>query len=440
NVALRIYFLEMKEDHIHNRMNRALEISEKSELNRIENENSRNEFELGIITSGVSYNYVVEALDFLELEAPIFKIGIINPLPVRKIVSFIQNFKKVLIVEENDPYLETQILAISHRDNLKVKIYGKDPFSYSKEAVLLPYVGELNPTKVVLVLMKITKINPKMNLKQILEKKYKSITRNPILCAGCPHRTTGYALQKAIKKIRSDTGKEVYFYQDIGCYTLLVLPPYSFANVKYCMGSSIALAQGVAHTSESLNIAIIGDGTFFHSGIPALLNAFHHNATILVIILDNGWIGMTGQQPHPGSNTSHYLGGEDKNKIKLESFLLGTGANIDVIKHDIRVEQEYSKNLIDSIYKKGLEVLESKSLRVIVIQDECIQKAIKREAPLIRYVEENLCSNCGICFNQLLCPAISQREEKAYIMSEICLGCGICEEICPSKAIHKEEV
>ncbi len=440
NVALRIYFLKMKEDHIHNRMNQAMEYSERSELNRVENQGFKNEFELGIITSGVSYSYVREALNFLELKAPIFKIGIINPLPIRKIIGFLKEFKKILIVEENDPYIETQILAIAQTQNLKVKIYGKDPFFYSKKAMLLPYVGELNPTKVALALIDITNINPRVNIKKILEKKYENIERNPILCAGCPHRTTGYAIQKAIKKIRADTGKEIYFYQDIGCYTLLALPPFSFANVKYCMGSSIALAQGVAQTSESLNVAIIGDGTFFHSGIPALLNGVYNKAPILVLILDNGWIGMTGQQPHPGSDTRFYKEGIFKKNIILEDLVEGTGAHVNVIKHYERNDEEYFKNLKDLIYQNGLDVLENRSLHVIIIKDECIQKKIKRKVPEVRCVDIELCNNCGICYSQFLCPAICDRENYAFIDSNVCLGCGICEEICPTNAIHKEEI
>ena len=185
------------------------------------------------------------------------------------------------------------------------------------------------------------------------------MARKPILCAGCPHRTTGYALKTAVKKIRSNTGKNVYFYQDIGCYTLLALPPFSFANAKYCMGSSIALAQGVAQTSESLNIAIIGDGTFFHSGIPALLNGIYNKTPILVLILDNGWIGMTGQQPHPGSDTRYYKEGPLKKSINLEELLQGTGAITTVINHNENEVEHYYPKLKDIIYEKGIDVLEN---------------------------------------------------------------------------------
>jgi indolepyruvate ferredoxin oxidoreductase alpha subunit len=439
NVALRIYFLKMKENHIYDRMNQALRLSEESTLNRIENESLLNNFDLGIITSGVSYSYTREALDFLEFKVPILKIGFINPLPERKIVSFLNQFEQVFVIEENDPYIETQVLAIAQKNGLNVKIHGKDPFSYSKVDSLLSLVGELNPTKVTQALMKITNIKPKLDLKQIIEKKYDLLTRRPILCAGCPHRTTGYALQKAVKKIISKTGKNIYFYQDIGCYTLLILPPFSFANVKYCMGSSIALAQGVAQTNNSLNIAIIGDGTFFHSGIPALLNGIYNKAPILVLILDNGWIGMTGQQAHPGSDTRYYKEGNLKIRINLEEFLRGTGTYVDVVQHKEEDEENYSQKLKDLIYEKGLDVIENKNFHVILIRDECIQKKIKRQAPLIRYVDQELCNNCGICYSRFLCPALNEKDDYVFIDGNLCLGCDICEEICPNKAIKREE-
>ena len=435
NVASRLYFLDLKHDQIYNRMNRALVMSENSPLNKVKYEEMSNDFDLGIITSGVSYSYVLEALDFLELEAPILKLGFINPLPERKIVAFLKQFKQVFVVEENDAYIETEVLAIAQKNGIQTKIHGKDPFSYSKESSILNFVGELNPTEVALALIKITNLTPKINLNQIKDKRYETVRRRPILCPGCPYGTIGYALKMAVKKLKSDLGKEIYFYQDIGCYTLLSFPPYSFANVKYCMGSSIALAQGVAHSDDSLNIAIIGDGTFFHSGIPALINGVHNKAPILVLILDNGWIGMTGQQPHPGSDTRYYQEGSFKRKIDLKKFLQGTGATISVIKHREGNEKKYPDRLKDLIYEKGHRVLEKKEVQVILIEDECIQKYIQRNKLEVRYVDEILCTNCGICYNQFYCPALDEKDDRAHINSNECLGCGICEVICPNYAI-----
>ncbi|MBY9012445.1 MAG: indolepyruvate ferredoxin oxidoreductase subunit alpha [Candidatus Lokiarchaeota archaeon] len=435
NVASRLYFLDLKQDQIYNRMNQALLMSENSSLNRVEYKDSSNDFNLGIITSGVSYSYILEALEFLNIKAPVLKLGFINPLPERKIVAFLKQFRQVFIVEENDAYIETEVLAIAQKNGIQTKIHGKDPFSYSKESSILSFVGELTPTEVALALTKITNVKPKINLDQIKNKKYETVRRKPMLCPGCPYGTVGYALKKAVTKLKSDLGKNIYFYQDIGCYTLLSFPPYSFANVKYCMGSSIALAQGVAHTDDSLNIAIIGDGTFFHSGIPALLNGIHNKAPILVLILDNGWIGMTGQQPHPGSDTRYYQEGNSKKKINLEKFLLGTGANISVIKRREGNNEKYHDRLKDLIYEKSRDILENRDIHVIVIEDECIQKFNQRNTLEIWQVDEGLCTNCGECYNQFNCSALIKRDDKAHINSSECLGCGICEILCPNNAI-----
>ena len=438
NVASRIYFLKLKEDQIYNRMRLALELSENSSLNQMKNENEKNEQELGIITSGVSYSYVNEALEFLNLKASVLKIGFINPLPEKLITSFLRKFKQVIVVEEMDAFMETQIMAIAQMNGLELKIHGKNPFSFDNKQGIFSMIGELNPTKIALAIQRITKIKPKIDLEYILDKKYETVGRKSIMCPGCPHRTTGFALQKAIKKIKSKLGKEVYFFQDIGCYTLLSYPPLSFANMKYCMGSSIALAQGVAHTSDSLNVAIIGDGTFFHSGIPALLNGIYNRAPILVLILDNGWIGMTGQQPHPGSDVHHYYDGKFKNRIELGKFLEGTGANVSRIRRSESIDENYISELIELLYNRGSEVLKEKTLHVILVQDECIQKVIKRKELEKRQVDVELCNNCGVCYNQFLCPVISEADEVAYIDLNECLGCGICEEICPSNAIKGE--
>ncbi len=434
NVASRLYFLELKNEQIFNRMHKALEISENLPLNFIENQDSENEYQFGLITSGVSFSYVNEALEFLNLKAPILKIGMINPLPERKIAQFLGKFKQILIVEENDPYLETQILGIAQKHKIDVKIFGKDPFSYSKDDALLPQVGELDPTKVALAISKITKIDPKINLQELKDMKYDVMKRKPVLCPGCPHMTTGFSLKKAVKRIKNKTGKEVYFFQDIGCYTLLAFPPLGFANVKYCMGSSIALAQGVAQTSDSLNIAMIGDGTFFHSGLPPLLNAVYQKAPILLLLLDNGWIGMTGQQCDAGTNTEHYSEGKFKTRIPLEKIVESIGAKLDIFQTRDD-EEKNTVRLTKLIEKAGIDVIQNRNTHIILIRNECIQKSKKRYTILVREVDREKCINCGTCYRQLACPAIGVKDGKSIIDPGLCLGCGICEEVCPAKAI-----
>lgn len=434
NVASRIYFLELKKEQIYGRMKSALELSETTPLNEIFGINDTNKYDLGIITSGVSFSYVGEALDFMNIKSPVLKIGFINPLPEKKIVEFLKKFKQILVVEENSPFIETQVMGIAQKHGIGIKIHGKDPFSFSLEDSLLPRVGELNPTKVIIALSKITGIVPKFDLNEIESRKFDVINRKPIMCPGCPHRTTGFALKRAVTKIKNETKKSVFYFQDIGCYTLLSYPPLGFANVKYCMGSSIAAAQGVAQTSDSLNISIIGDGTFFHAGMPALLNAVHNKAPILILLLDNGWIGMTGQQPNPGSDSRHYFGGKLKRQVFTEKIAEGMGATVDLIVNSDIDRLKYLKDLRKLIYQAGIDVVKNKNTRIIVIKDECVQPLQRRQKPVLRVVDPELCVNCGMCYRNLRCPAIHPVNEKSNI-SKLCLGCGICEALCPQKAI-----
>jgi len=439
NVASRLYFIDLKDNQIYDRMNMALKLSEESPLNRIIKGDSTSQ--LGIITSGVSYHYVKEAIDYLDISTPILKLGFIHPFPMKKVIKFLKKFKEVFVLEEMDAFIENQVLAVAQIAGIRTKIYGKAYFHYSKEKSLLSLVGELNPTKVTLALSHILKDEISSSLIRDLDLKIQeelvTVKRLPVMCSGCPHRTTGYALSQLVNKIKSSKKLNVYFHQDIGCYTMLSYPPLGFANIKYCMGSSIATAQGVAHTSNDLNISIIGDGTFLHSGIPALVNAVHNKTPILILILDNGWIGMTGQQPHPGSNTENYEGGEYKEKIDLEKLINGTGANVSVIRHDYDDEQ-YFQSLKNLILGKSEEVLEKHTLQVVLIKDECIQKVIKRRKPELRIINQEMCTACGLCYNQLACPAIKRDAVKVMIDMNSCSDCGICEEICPSKAISRE--
>ena len=435
NVASRLYFLNLKDDQIYDRMNRALKLSEESDLNRIIEGDDTLQF--GIITSGVSYHYTLEALEYLGISIPILKLGFIYPFPLTKVVKFLKRFKEVLIVEELDAFIENQVLAVAQIAGVNIKVHGKANFYYSREKSLLPLVGELNPSKVVLALKHILKdTSPRFtnDLKSITTTK---LQRLPTMCPGCPHRTTGYALGQVISKITSTKKIDIYFHQDIGCYTMLSYPPLGFAHLKYCMGSSIATAQGVAHTSDALNIAIIGDGTFFHSGIPALINAVHNKAPILVLILDNGWIGMTGQQPHPGSKVEDYVGGEYKETIDLEKLIIGIGANVSVISHNNKCDH-YIRSLRELILKESIEVIDKQILRVVLIKDECIQKSFKKSSPQLRKIDSELCTACGLCYDQFACPAINQADGKALIDMNSCLGCGVCEEICPNDAISRE--
>lgn len=237
--------------------------------------------ELGIITSGVSYLYAKEALDELGLDIPILKINLFYPLAKKPVISFINKLKKVLVIEELEGYLEKEITALAKDSNPKLKIFGKD---------LLPQTKELNQDKAAFAISKLSgkKYNPSKTISVDLPK------RTPRLCVNCPYWFVFSAIKKAAPK-------SAVFGGDIGCYMLAYFPPHQLQDYLLCMGSSIGVAHGISKSSDQKVIALIGDSTFFHAGMPALINTVSNASNPLIIILDNRITAMTGHQPRPGA-------------------------------------------------------------------------------------------------------------------------------------------
>jgi len=235
----------------------------------------------GIITSGISYLYVMEALKELKLNLPVLKLDFFYPLSDKKIKSFIKNLKKVLIVEELEPYLEKEVKSLAKEVNCKLLIFGKD---------LIPEVGELKPEIVTSALAKVAN----RKYKEVKVKQVPIIRRWPQLCPGCPYWLVFGGVKKAVDE------KEVVFGGDIGCYMLAGLPPHLIQDYLSCMGSSIGIAHGIKKATKQKLITFIGDSTFFHSGIPALINTVFNKSNPLIIIMNNQTTAMTGHQPYPG--------------------------------------------------------------------------------------------------------------------------------------------
>jgi indolepyruvate ferredoxin oxidoreductase alpha subunit len=280
--------LEMKKELLA-KIRKIKDLSEKSAINQIISQKSKVKSQIGIITSGISHLYIMEALNELKLNLPVLKIGFFYPLPENKIKTFIKKFKKVLIVEELEPYLEKEITRFAKEANPKLQIFGKN---------LIPEVGELKPEIVTQAIAKLT--NKKFQSK-ILNLKSPILKRFPRLCPGCPYWLVISGVEKAVDK------KEVIFGGDIGCYMLFGRPPLNFQDYLSCMGSSIGIAHGIMKaTPHQKNgggqklITFIGDSTFFHAGIPALINTVFNKSNPLIIILENQTTAMTGHQPHPG--------------------------------------------------------------------------------------------------------------------------------------------
>ncbi len=278
--------LEMKKELLE-KIERIREFSEKSQINQIctgrtrANLNRAN-FKIGIITSGVSYLYVKEALKEFNLSLPVLKLGFFYPLPEKKIQNFIKKFRKVLIVEELEPYLEKEVERLAKGVNCKLKIIGKE---------FIPEVGELSPEIVTSAIAKFTNTKYKI---QNTKYKVQVPKRFPQLCPGCPYWLVISAIKKAV-----DT-KKVIFGGDIGCYMLFGLSPLNIQDYLSCMGASIGIAHGIKKSTGQKLITFIGDSTFFHVGIPALINTVFNKSNPLIIVLDNQTTAMTGHQPHPG--------------------------------------------------------------------------------------------------------------------------------------------
>ncbi|PIS34337.1 MAG: indolepyruvate ferredoxin oxidoreductase subunit alpha [Parcubacteria group bacterium CG08_land_8_20_14_0_20_43_9] len=268
---------------------------------------------IGIITSGVSYLYVKEALQLLNLKIPVLKLGFFHPLPIKKIAGFIEPLKKVLIVEELDPYLEKEIKILAKDINPKLEIMGKS---------LLPEAKELTPEIVISAIANLAGKKLKISL-PVSGGKLKIPQRFPNLCAGCPYWSVFNGVKQAVKEAGLKN-EDVVFGGGIGCYMLASFPPHNIQDYLLCMGSSLGVAHGIKKADKKQKlISFVGDSSFFHSGIPALINIVHNQSNPLIILMDNQITAMTGQQPYPGIAES---GRKEKGqKVKLEEIVRACG-------------------------------------------------------------------------------------------------------------------
>jgi indolepyruvate ferredoxin oxidoreductase alpha subunit len=384
---------------------------------------------LGIIGCGLSYSYSLEALKWLGLEdkVSILKIGTPHPLPEELVIELLKSVKEVLVVEELDPFVELHVKALVGEHNIPVKIHGKD---------LLPRVGELSTRKVTEAVIKLTDAKPPIDFAKI-DKLAKETTpllpwRPPALCPGCPHRATHYAIKLASKKVARDIGQEVeaIYPGDIGCYSLGYNPPLEAEDTTICMGGSFGIANGLAHVVKAPIVAHLGDSTFFHAGIPPLINAVYNKANITMVIMDNSATAMTGFQPHPG--TGYTAVGDETTQIKPEDVARACGVKfVEVI--DPFDLKNAAKTIEAAIRFEGPAVIVSRRLCTMIDQRE----KRKRKEPTITFqVDQDRCNDkCHACIELLGCPAIIMEDGKTVIDQTLCTGCGLCAQVCPYKAI-----
>ncbi|NUM51912.1 MAG: FAD-dependent oxidoreductase [Flavobacteriales bacterium] len=356
---------------------------------------------IGIITSGVTTVYVKEILarSAIKNNYPILNLGLIYPFPTAIVLEFLQlSLKKIIVIEELDPIIENEVRVIAQQNKIKTTIYGKG-FS-----TLLP-TGEFSLDSIEKTLFNFTKDKALKNKNTPIKNAENLVkelpVRPPTLCAGCPHRATFYALKLAIPRNHSD----VILCGDIGCNGLGALPPLKMIDTINHMGMSVSMAQGLSEAFRTSNqknktVAMLGDGTFFHSGVTSLLNAIYTKANILVIIFDNRTIGMTGHQDHPGATHLNKY-----HQVDLLPFIRGMGAQY--------VESIFPFNLKES-FSKINEALATQGVSVIVAKSPCIflpefkEGSIYRKKIVVDHSRCNTCDNhedmqiaCARCYSPL---------------------------------------
>lgn len=395
-----------------------LELFDKFNLNQLDIKNN-----LGVIASGVSWTYLQEIINYFDLELSTLKIGSENPWPETKVRKMIHNVEKVLVIEEQEPIIEIMVKKTMASIKKIIPVLGKEDGTLSR-------VGENNLENVASALSKL--INKKLEFEeknQIDINKIKSYKSEKALtfCAGCSHRATYYIINKAIKKLgfRQD---EIIVTGDIGCTSLGVYKPLETLWTEVTMGASIGLAHGfkIAGATKPV-IATLGDSTFFHSGIPPLVNAIQHSSDLTVIILDNLWTSMTGFQPNP--NTGLNLFGKPSNIISISRITEAIGA------YTITISPYEIEKSIDIVAK----TISKKGLKVIISKEECVLQKVRHGSKNIPYyIDQENCIKCGVCIKNISCPAIINDNNEYFIDKNICSGCGVCAQICPVNAIKRE--
>ena len=412
-------------------LEKAKRISEEISINRIIG-NGHNKF--GIITSGVSINYVLDAFHMLKVDnIDVLALGMTHPLPEMKIAKFLESHKEILIVEELEPYIEKEAKRIAYDNNIDTKIYGK----YNN---ILPRLYEFDTNIVSDGIKKVFGISgPNINYEKRLEisKKLSALIppRPPVLCPGCPHRGTYFAIKQAVKNKNVDP----IYSTDIGCYTLGIQDPMNIGDLLLCMGSSIGTASGFSAAFNKLEknnkkiFALIGDSTFFHTGIPGLVNAVYnrHNATL--VIMDNLSTAMTGHQPHPGIKIE--TSKKTTKPIKIENVVNGVGADYLKVVNPFIIGQT-TKAFEEAIDKKGLSVIISKG-ECALTADRRKRKEGKKIIPF--EVDYEKCTSCRVCVDEVGCPAIMWLNDKPVISPLLCDGCSICAQACPEHAIRRSK-
>ncbi|MFC1946285.1 indolepyruvate ferredoxin oxidoreductase subunit alpha [Chloroflexota bacterium] len=380
------------------------------------NEMILNDTKIGIISSGVGYQYAREVFK----DASHLKLVTIYPFPDRLIRKFAEKVDKVLVIEELDPFIEEEV------QRLGIPVTGKE---------FIPIIGELNPEIVENRAIEAGLLPEKKSGVTVLEAPPASLPpRPPLLCAGCPHMAAEYSFRKLglAERAETDNGSvdtekfdknRIIITGDIGCYTLGVYAPLFALDTTACMGASIGQALGLEKAGvKDKIIAVIGDSTFFHSGITALIDVIYNQGTSTVVIMDNGTTAMTGHQGHPGTGISATQ--TQVTQVDLESLVRGIGID------DVSVVSAFDLKEINTAVKNSVK---NNKPSVVIVRGACPTHIRIKGIPY--QVDSEKCTGCHMCL-RLGCPAIQITGDTVDIDTESCTGCGVCAQICPVKCIQ----
>lgn len=385
---------------------------------------------LGIVASGVTASYLEEGFEiaarfgFERDTASLLRVTAVNPFPAEEVRALLRHCSTILVLEELEPYIEEGTYVEAQRMGFAGRIVGKLGGPFER-------LGEYGVEQVVRGIVAALDLPIPEDLFQGDEATEQLAAKRPItVCAGCPHRGTFMAINRAIRKAGYQKD-EVMVTGDIGCTILGMNPPFHTVWTEVSMGASVSLAQGYVHGGvRTPVIATIGDSTFFHAGIPGLIDAIQYQVPLTLIILDNGWTSMTGMQVNPGT---------------AEAFQRSGNRRVDIAKlvPALGVEHFF---VIDPFDLEGATVTIQRALvlpgvKVVLARQECAIQAMRRgiQAGKVRVVTEN-CNLCKLCITRTGCPAIGIGEDTIIIDPALCYGCGLCSQVCNREAIVKEPV
>jgi indolepyruvate ferredoxin oxidoreductase, alpha subunit len=391
--------------------------ADQSPLNQIFDHGNKDR---GIITMGLPFLSVMDVLEHTDNKPDILKLGIVYPLPVKMVEDFLKAHIEVKIVEELDNIIEKDIKKLAYDRQLSTKIFGKMD--------LEDWIGEYTPDKVFEILKKtwpdlLTAMDtPKDTVSS-------APVRPPQMCPGCGHRSAFHAIKKAL----NDTDITV---ADIGCHTLGFLPPYQMGDLMMCMGASTAMGSGLSLFNDTRKVVVfLGDSTFFHAGLPGIINALFNNHNVTLILMENGTTAMTGHQDHAASGQNF---NEPTDKIPLRRVLEGLG-----VKHIYEVDT-YQQVKLTEMVKDAVDI---KEFSAVIARHPCMLKFTREQRRKPEYqpkrvdIDQQKCRRLFECIRDFGCPTFTQMEDgRIEINPDLCIGDGSCVQTCPSGAIQMPKV